>query len=108
MSEHNTIYDLKGTIVGHFRFGVAWSKDPRLRLGEYDDAGGSGFVYDNDGNMIAKFADGTVLDQIGEPIGTFEGQKLIINGAIVGTCIGSSGASAAAIALIFNQKSESE
>lgn len=37
MSEWNTIYDLNDTIVGVFRHGVAWRKEPRERLGEYDD-----------------------------------------------------------------------
>lgn len=99
MSEHNTIYDLVGTIVGQFRFGIAWSKNPRERLGEYDDE----FVYDNDGSMVAKFSDGVVLNIIGEPIGRFENQNLIVNDQIIGKCIGVDGASAAAIALIFNR-----
>jgi hypothetical protein len=52
MAEMNTIYDADGKIVGIFRFGVAWSKDPLVRLGEYDDTGSTGCVYDNDRNRL--------------------------------------------------------
>lgn len=99
VSEHNTIYDAAGTILGHFRFGVAWSKNPRERLGEYDDK----FVYDGDGNVIAEYSEGLVHNVIGEQIGRFENQSLIVNEEIVGRCIGVDGASAAAIALIFSR-----
>ena len=44
MSEHNSIYNLKGELVGRLRHGVAWSSPELERLGEYDEE----FVYDNE------------------------------------------------------------
>ena len=106
MGEHNSVYDSNGILVGQFRFGVAWSKNPRKRLGEYDDVDdveSVGYVYDKDRDVIAKYNDGVVANTIGEPIGSYEDEKLFVNDEVVGSCIGSSGASAAAIALIFNR-----
>jgi len=53
--------------------------------------------------MVAKFSEGVVLNIIGEPMGRFENQNLIVNDQIIGRCIGVDGASAAAIALIFQK-----
>lgn len=105
MGEHNLIYDSSRNLVGQFRFGVAWLKDPRLRLGAYDeidDAERVGYVYDDDANVVAKYSDGVVLNVLGDPIGKIEDGSLVVNGEVVGTYVGSRGAAAAAIALIFN------
>lgn len=98
MSEHNSIYNLKGDLVGRFRHGVAWSSPSMERLGEYDEE----FAYDNNGSMIAKVNDGYVLNIIGEEIGNISGDKIFVSGCNVGSYIGSSAAGAASIAFIFN------
>ena len=96
--EMNTVYNLDDEVIGIFRFGVAWSKNPRVRLGEYDDD----FVYSNDGNVLAKIGDNTVMDIIGETIGQFDNYDLLISGKTVGKCIGNIGARAAAIVFLFS------
>lgn len=102
MAEMNTIYDSDGKIVGVFRFGVAWARDPRVRLGEYEeDAGSAGQVYDNNRNVVARFSDGLVSDLDGNQIGRFMDGQLRIGDSIVGKYIGNDGAAAAALALIF-------
>ncbi|MEO1034295.1 MAG: hypothetical protein AAFX44_01930 [Pseudomonadota bacterium] len=101
MPEMNTIYDSDSKIVGIFRFGVAWSRDPRVRLGEYDDTGPAGQVYDNNRNVVARFSDGLVSDLDGNQIGSFMDGQLQIGDSVVGRCIGNDGAAAAALALIF-------
>jgi hypothetical protein len=98
MSEHNSIYNLKGELVGRFRHGVAWSSPEVERLGEYDEE----FVYDNEGLMIAKVNDGYVLNIIGEELGNISGNKIFVSGFNVGSYIGSPAAGAASIAFIFN------
>ena len=98
MAEMNTIYDLNGNIIGIFRFGVAWKKEPRERLGEYDD-----FVYANDGTMLAKIGDTGVVDIIGDSLGEFKGRELWVAGKKVGECIGNKGAAAAAIVFLFRK-----
>lgn len=98
MSEHNSIFDLNGELVGRFRHGVAWSSQNKERLGEYDDE----FVYDNDGSMVAKVNDGSVLNIIGEEIGNISSNNIFVSGAKVGSYIGNQSAGAASIALIFN------
>ncbi len=65
MSEHNSIYNINGELVGRFKHGVAWSSPGMERLGEY----GEEFVHDNDGAMIAKINDGHVLNIVGEELG---------------------------------------
>lgn len=99
MSEHNSIYDLNGVLVGRFKHGVAWSSQDEERLGEYDDD----FVYDNDGSIIAKVNDGYVLNIIGEEIGNISSNNIIVNGAKTGSYIGYQSAGAASIALIFSK-----
>jgi hypothetical protein len=104
MAEMNTIYDADGKIVGIFRFGVAWSKDPLVRLGEYDDTGSTGCVYDNDRNEVARYKDGLVSDLQGKQIGSFTKGELRMRDSIVGRCVGNDGAAAAALALLFGLK----
>jgi len=100
MPEMNTIYDLNGdNIIGIFRFGVAWRKEPRERLGEYDDD----FVYANDGAVLARISDTGVVDIKGDTIGEFKGNELWVAGKKVGECIGNKGAAAAAIIFLFNK-----
>ena len=81
MPEMNTIYDNKNNIVGIFRFGVAWSKEPRIRLGEYDDD----FIYDNSTKVVAKIGENEVLDIIGDTIGHFTDRELFLAGEKVGS-----------------------
>ena len=61
MPEMNTIYDASGKIIGIFRFGVGWSKEPRLRLGEYDEKN----IYDNVDNLLANFDGSKVVSTTG-------------------------------------------
>jgi hypothetical protein len=99
MAEMNTIYDLKGDIIGIFRFGVAWKKETGERLGEYDDD----FVYANDGTMLAKIGETGVVDTIGDSIGEFKGREFWVAGKKVGEFIGNKGAAAAAIVFLFSK-----
>lgn len=98
MSEHNTIYDIKGELVGRFRYGVAWSCPSMERLGEYDQE----FVYDNEGTMIAKINNTQVLNIVGEELGYISGKDIFVGTSKVGSYIGLSESGAAAIAFIFN------
>jgi len=98
MSEHNSIINLDGEIIGRFRHDVAWSSPNRIRLGEYDDD----FVYDNEFNVVAKINSNVVSNIIGEEIGMIAGKEILVNGKVVGRFIGSKKAAAASIALIFN------
>ena len=98
MSEQNSIYNLKGDLVGRFKYGVAWSSPDMKRLGEYNEE----FVYDNKGSMIAKINEGYVLNIIGEELGNISGNKIFVSGFNVGSYIGSPAAGAASIAFIFN------
>lgn len=119
MSEWNTIYDLDRRIVGSFRFGVAWARNPRQRLGDYDD-GAEGQVRDDAGRSVARFRDGQVHALDGSPIGCFDEvpfeefsgdqaaelqgaliKRLVVNGHPVGWCIGKPEAACAAIVLMF-------
>ena len=97
MSEHNSIYNVKGELVGRFRHGVAWSPNME-RLGEYDEE----FVQDNEGTMIAKINEGHVLNIIGEELGYISGKDIYVGNSKVGTYIGLPEAGAAAVAFIFN------
>jgi hypothetical protein len=99
MAEMNSIYDKSGNQVGQFRFGVAWSKNPRVRLGEYDDD----FVYGNDGTVLAKIGETAVVDIIGDTIGSISSNELFISNENVGTFIGSNCSGAAALVLIFSK-----
>ncbi len=99
MPEMNTIYDNSNNIVGIFRFGVAWSKEPRVRLGEYDDD----FIYDNNTEIVAKIAGDKVLNTIGDTIGYFTEKELFITDEKVGSYIGNQSAGAAAIVLLFSK-----
>lgn len=98
MSEQNSIYNLKGELVGRFKHGVAWVVPDMKRLGEYDEE----FVYDKEGSMIAKINEGYVLNIIGEELGNIIGNKIFVSGCNVGSFIGSPAAGAASIAFIFN------
>lgn len=98
MSEHNTIYNIKGEVVGRFRHGIAWTSPNMERLGEYDEE----FVLDNECTMIAKINDGHVLNIIGEEIGYITGTDIFVGKSKVGSFIGLPEAGAASIAFIFN------
>jgi len=102
MSETNLIYDLNDNIVGVFRHGVAWRKEPRERLGEYDDD----FVYTNDTEMLAKISGNSVVDAIGDLIGEIKENNLYIEGKKVGKFLGSKCAGAAAIVLLFGDRND--
>lgn len=123
MSEWNTIYDVSKRIVGIFRHGVAWSKEPRTRLGEYD-YGDVGSIYDNDANVVGRFDSGAVTTTAGAVVGRFvkvpfeefengtqlQGAtitRLDIGDRVVGWCIGNPGSAAAAIFFIFDKRNES-
>ncbi len=120
MSERNTIYDAAGSIVGSFRHGVAWSKEPRVRLGEYD-YGDEGSIYDNSGEVVARFNRGCVTTVAGVEVGRFlevpftemsntaderlNGslvKRLEIGSSVIGWCIGNAGAACAAIYFLFS------
>ena len=75
------LLDPDNNIVGIFRFGVAWSKEPRIRLGEYDDD----FIYDNSTKVVAKIGENEVLDIIGDTIGHFTDRELFLAGEKVGS-----------------------
>ena len=98
MSEHNSIYNINGELVGRFRHGVAWSSPSMERLGEYDEE----FVHDNDGTMIAKINNGHVLNIIGEKLGHISGKEIFVANSKVGSYIGLPESGAASIAFIFN------
>ena len=98
MSENNFIYNVEGKLVGRFKHGVAWKSPEMERLGEYD----GGFVYDNDGTMIAKVNDGYVLNIIGEELGHVLGNEIFVANLKVGSYIGLPEYGAASIALVFN------
>ncbi len=98
MSEHNSIYNIDGELVGRFRHGVAWSSPNIERLGEYDE----NFIHDNEGNMIAKINNGHVLNIIGEDLGYISGKEIFVANNKVGSFIGLPESGAASIAFIFN------
>jgi hypothetical protein len=98
MSEHNSIYNNEGDLVGSFKRGVAWSSPNLERLGEYDEE----FVHDNEGIMLAKINDGHVLNIIGEELGYISGKDIFVGNSKVGSYIGLSESGAAAIVFIFN------
>ena len=119
MAEVNGIYDTNKQIVGVFRFGVAWTRDPRVRLGEYD-YGDGGMIYNNDGNQVAKFEESRVTANDGSYVGHYVEvplaemsnkesptlpdslvKRLQINDRVVGWCIGNPGSACAAIYFLF-------
>jgi hypothetical protein len=102
MSEWNTIYDMDNNVIGIFRHGVAWRKEPRERLGVYDDD----FVYNNDTEVLAKISGDSVVDIIGDLIGEIKNKDLYINGKHVGKFIGSKSAGAAALVLLFHKHND--
>ena len=100
MSEWNTIYDVSDNIVGVFRNGVAWRKEPKERLGEYDENS----VYANDSELVANIDGDTVLDNKGEIIGRIMGKDLYLADKKVGKFTGIKSAGAAAIVLLFGYR----
>ena len=119
MTELNTIYNSAKKQVGTFRHGVAWSRDPRERLGEYA-YGDEGAICDNQGKEVARFKDchvtsldGTVVGKYVEvPFSEFSGEevpqlrdskikRLEVSGRVVGWCIGNPGSACAAIFFMF-------
>ena len=103
MSEHNSIFNINGELVGRFRHGVAWSSPGMQRLGEYDKE----CVYDNDGIMIAKINNGRVLNTMGEKLGHISGKEIFVADIKVGSFIGLAESGAASIAFIFNADGDS-
>ncbi len=112
MSEHNTIFNLRMELIANFRHGVAWSKNPRKRLGEYNRTE----ILSNDGERLA-IIEGTTVYSIGGgmlgvveesdfelPSGhTITKRVLTIEGQPVGECIGNREAAAAAIYFLGEQ-----
>ena len=112
MSEHNTIYNYKNELIANFRHGVAWSKNPRTRLGEYDNS----HIYNNEGEKLAAIVGTTVISENGIELGVVEESEveimpglmstkriLIVAGQPVGKCIGKREAAAAAIVFLGKQ-----
>ena len=121
MAEFNTIYDSSKNAVGTFRHGVAWSRNPRQRLGEYD-YGDTGLIYDNDGKCVAKFENGRVTASDNGYIGHHHEvpfaemsdnavplvsdalvKRLQIGERVVGWCIGNPGSACAALLFLFSK-----
>ena len=98
MSEWNTIYDTSDNIVGVFRHGVAWRKEPKERLGEYDEKS----IYSNESELVANIVDDKVVDDKGKIIGRIIGKDLYLAEKKVGKFAGNKSAGAAAIVLLFN------
>ena len=98
MPEMNTIFDASDQIVGIFRFGVAWKKDPRFRLGTYCD----NHIYDNTGQLLATYDGSNVISTTGESLGTAAKGTLSVNGSLVGKYIGYDITGAAAIVFLFS------
>jgi hypothetical protein len=106
MSEANAIYDEVGNLIATAKFGVAWSRVTRERLGEYHD-GESGSVYDNNRNLVGSFSrTGEVRNVRGDYVGRLEDRDgkrdLYIGSRRVGQCVGKSGVGAAALLLLFS------
>lgn len=103
MAETNTIYNASGEVIGIFRFGVAWRKEPLQRLGEYDKAN----IYDNNRSLLATFDGRFVSSTDGSVLGEVRERKestvyaLLVNGEPMGECVGDDYAGAAAIAYFF-------
>lgn len=106
MSEANVVYDQAGRIIATAKFGVAWSREPRSRLGEYD-YGDQGRIYDNHSAVVGTFSsEGDVLDTSGAVIGRVLATSdvafdLVFNGQTTARCIGCRGAAAAALLFLF-------
>jgi len=98
MSEWNTIYDTSENVIGIFRHGVAWRKEPRERLGEYDEEA----IYSNNSELVAKIVGDKVLDTKGKLLGKIKGKDLYIDDTQVGKFIGKKSAGAAAIVFLFD------
>lgn len=84
MAEMNTIYNREGEIVGIFRLGVAWAKEPTQRLGTYNESS----IYDNCGKLLANFDGLRITSADGTQIGEVRGDQLFVNNDLVGKCIG--------------------
>ncbi|BCD96477.1 hypothetical protein [Marinagarivorans cellulosilyticus] len=97
MSEHSSIYNVKGELVGRFRNGVGWSSKME-RLGEYSNE----FVRDNEGNMIAKINGNHVLSMSNEELGYVLGKDIFVGNVKAGSYIGLAESASASIALLFN------
>ncbi|MFC3192627.1 hypothetical protein ACFODZ_00105 [Marinicella sediminis] len=103
MPEMNTIIDKDGKIIAFARHGIGWLKvEQHIRLGEYD-YGEEGFVYSNDGEKTASFGKGLVKDLSGKELGRYENHDLMIDGQLVGRCIGFAGVAALALVFIFQK-----
>lgn len=102
--EANTVYDLEGKPIAVFNHGVARSRTGHGRLGHFDSPlEKTGGVYGNDGKRIANFDMGVVHALDGTLLGSFKkaefGHSLYLtDNKHVGSCIGSHGSCAAAIA----------
>ncbi len=112
MSEANTIYDTAGKIVATAKHGVAWSRVPCERLGEYEE-GESGAIYDNLAQIAGRFSSGEIVAQDGSHIGRCVQSELPSNAIVkrlylgdreVGHCVGSTGAASAVLLLLFAAK----
>lgn len=99
MSEWNTIYDTSEKVVGVFRHGVAWRKEPEERLGEYSDEA----IYSNSAEKIASIVGNEVQDTLGKVLGKVKDNELYVNENLVGKFTGSKNAGAAAIVFLFSK-----
>ena len=97
MPEINTIFDNSGSVVGTFRFGVAWNRKTHERLGEYEES----IIKNNDGKTVALFDGSKVTTEDERELGEIRGTDLFVNNEKVGRFIGTPSSGAAAIALLF-------
>ena len=98
MPEMNTIYDTNNNVIGIFRFGVAWSKKPWTRLGEYDESQ----IYDNLRNLVATYDGLIVRNADGNTLGSASNGVIEKDGEEVGKYIGTDITGATALALLFS------
>ncbi len=101
MPETNIIYDAEDNIVCIAKHGVAWQREPLIRLGEYD-YGEEGFVYTNNHEKFAHFSEGVVKDLEGKELGRYDNSQLSIGDKTVGRFIGYDGAAVAALVFFFS------
>ena len=112
MSEWNTIYNNSKNIVGTFRHGQAFGRNPDRKLGSYNEL----CVFDIDGAQIAKIGNNSVHAMDGTLLGEWEykpnehypklnsgNKRLIVHGKVIGECLGLNEAAAAAIVLLSNE-----
>ena len=68
MSEWYTVYNSSRQIVGTFRHGIAFGRNPGRKLGAYDELG----RYNLDGTQIAQIKNDSVFSMDGILIGEWQ------------------------------------